>query len=103
MYKIGIIGRDESVKCYRATGFEIFSAENTEVAGVGLKKLVAEGCAIIFITEEFAKELSEETDKYKDSPIPAVITVPGALGKTGYGMQALKSACERAIGMDILK
>ena len=103
MYKIGIIGREESVKCYKATGFEIFAAENVEGARDGLKKLSSEGCAIIFITEDFAQSLCEETDKYKDTPIPAIITVPSALGKTGYGMQALKSACERAVGMDILK
>jgi len=102
MYKIGIIGREESVKCYKATGFEIFSAENTDGARAGLKKLSDESCAIIFITEDFAEALSEETDKFKDKPIPAIITVPSALGKTGYGMNALKAACERAVGMDIL-
>lgn len=103
MYKIGIIGRRESVLCYKATGFEIFAAENADAAKQGLKKLTDGGCAIIFITEDFAAQISEETDKYKDKPIPAVITVPSALGKTGYGMQALKTACERAVGMDILK
>ena len=52
---------------------------------------------------DFAKELSYETDKYKNKPIPAIITVPSAICKTGYGMQTLKAACERAVGMDILK
>lgn len=103
MYKIGIIGKEASVKCYKATGFEIFGAENVASAGAGLKKLIADGCAIIFITEDYAAALSEETDKYKDKPIPAIITLPSALGKTGYGMNALKTACERAVGMDILK
>lgn len=103
MYKIGIIGRTESVTCYKATGFEVFTAENAETARAGLKALTEGQCAIIFITEDFAGELSEDTDKYKDSPIPAIITLPSALGKTGYGMQSLKSACERAVGMDILK
>lgn len=103
MYKIGIIGRAESVTCYKATGFEVFTAENSDAARAGLKALAEGQCAIIFITEDFAGELAEDTDKYKGSPIPAIITLPSALGKTGYGMQSLKSACERAVGMDILK
>lgn len=103
MYKIGIIGRAESVTCYKATGFEVFTAENADAARAGLKALTEGQCAIIFITEDFAQELSEETDKYKDLPLPAIITLPSALGKTGYGMQSLKAACERAVGMDILK
>ncbi len=103
MYKIGVIGTKESVMCFMATGFEIFTAENTDAAKAGLKKFTENNCAIIFITEDFAKELSYETDKYKNKPIPAIITVPSAICKTGYGMQTLKAACERAVGMDILK
>lgn len=103
MYKIGIVGKEESVKCYKATGFLVFGAENAEAASAGLKKLISDGCAIIFITEDYAAALSVETDKYKDKPVPAIITLPSALGRTGYGMNSLKTACERAVGMDILK
>ena len=103
MYKLGIIGREDGVKCYKATGFEVFTAENTAAARIGLKKLSEGSCAIIFITEDLARELSEETDKFKDKLVPAIITIPSSLGKTGYGMRLLKTAWERAVGMVILK
>ncbi len=103
MYKIGVIGRKESVMCFMASGFEVSVAESAENAAACLKKMVADNCAVIFLTEEFAPLLVEETDKYKDVPVPAVITIPAASGRMGYGMDTLRRACERAVGMDILK
>lgn len=103
MYKIGVIGRRESVMCFMASGFEVSAAESAEGALSALKKMVADNCAVIFLTEEFAPLLIEETDKYKDVPVPAVITIPSSAGRMGYGMETLRRACERAVGMDILK
>ena len=37
-----------------------------------------------------------------DRPLPAIVTLPGRAGSTGYGMAALKTAVERAVGADIL-
>lgn len=103
MYKIGMIGSKESVRCYKASGVRVFSAESPERARAGLSTLIKDGCAVIFITEELASALSEETAKLKCKPIPAVIPIPGAGGSTGYGIQLQSDACKRAIGMDILK
>ena len=47
-------------------------------------------------------ELEDEIARYKDSPRPAVICIPGREGTTGYGMANVKSAVERAVGADIL-
>lgn len=101
MYKIGVIGPKESVLCFMATGFDVATAEN-EAAGAAALKAMAQDHAIIYVTEELACKLAEQIDKYKDMPTPAVITIPGASGKSGYGMDSLKKACERAVGMDIL-
>ena len=103
MYKIGVIGTKESVLCFMATGFEVRIADNAQAALSHLKELANSDCAIIYITEDYASQLSEETDKYKDKSIPAIITVPGAKGRMGYGMDTLRKACERAVGMNILK
>jgi V/A-type H+-transporting ATPase subunit F len=35
-------------------------------------------------------------------PLPAVISLPGQGGSTGYGMNNIRSAVERAVGADIL-
>lgn len=103
MYKIGVIGKRESVTCFAVSGFEVGVAESVQRASELLKEMAEDNCAVIFITEELAAGLSETIDGYKSSYVPAVITIPPLGGGTGYGMNALKRACERVVGMDILK
>lgn len=103
MYKIGIIGDRDSVLGFMALGLAVFEAENAEKAGELLHRLCKDPeFAIIFLTEKYAAELEEETSKYKDRPLPAIITVPGKEGSSGYGMASIKTAVEKAVGADIL-
>lgn len=51
---------------------------------------------------DFASELAEETAKYRDLPLPAIVSIPGGEGSTGFGMNNLRRAVERAVGADIL-
>ena len=46
--------------------------------------------------------MAEDMARYKDLPLPAVISIPGRAGSDGSGMAAIKSAVERAVGADIL-
>ena len=57
--------------------------------------------AIIYIEENFAAQL-HEIDKFKDSPTPAIILIPGREGSIGLGRKALNAAVERAVGTNIL-
>lgn len=59
--------------------------------------------AIIYIEEGLAAELSQEIEKFKDSPKPAIILIPGREGSLGLGLTALNAAVERAIGTNILE
>jgi V/A-type H+-transporting ATPase subunit F len=61
-----------------------------------------EGFAILYIEENPAQELASEIDRFKDSPTPAIILIPGREGSLGLGQSALHAAVERAIGTDIL-
>ena len=47
-------------------------------------------------------QIQAEINKFKDSPTPAIIVIPGREGSIGYGQEALKSAVERAVGTNIL-
>ena len=58
--------------------------------------------AILYIEENLAAQLSHEIDKFKDSPTPAIILIPGREGSLGLGQNALRSAVERAVGTNIL-
>lgn len=103
MYKTAIIGDRDSVLGFMALGYGVFPAENVQEAEKLLRKLAdTEEYAVIFVTENYAKDMNELIGKYADSLMPAIIPVPGITGATGYGMAAMKAASEKAIGADIL-
>lgn len=103
MYKIGMIGDRASVSGFMALGFAVHEASNAPDAAALLHKLVkTDEYAVIFITEDLAMQIEEDMAKYKDRPLPAIVSVPGQSGSTGYGMANIKDAVERAVGADIL-
>ena len=102
MYKIGAVGDRDSVLGFLALGFEVAEVRDGEEAAGAVHMLAANGCAVIFITEKYAEAAAASIEEYKSKAIPAVITVPGAGGRQGVGMAALKSAVECAVGADIL-
>lgn len=102
MYKIGIIGDAASVSAYRAIGFSVFEAGHAEEAAEMLKTAVKSGeYAVIFVTEKTAELIESDIAKYKDLPLPAIVSVPGRDGSTGYGKAAMRDATIRAVGSDI--
>ena len=91
MYKIGIIGERDSVLGFMAIGFAVHEAPDAETARTILHSLAKdESYAIIFIVENYAEALVEDIARYKDVPLPAVISIPGRAGSSGYGMAAIK-------------
>lgn len=104
MLKIAVIGGSETVMGFKALGLEAHPVSSGEEALTTLKSLTRESddYAIIYIEENLADELESEINKFKDSPAPAIILIPGRDGSTGRGLDALNSAVERAIGMNIL-
>jgi V/A-type H+-transporting ATPase subunit F len=86
-----------------ALGFATFEAQSAEEAGKLLHKVARdESYAVIFIVENYAEQLVEEMAKYKDMPLPAVVSIPGRAGSNGFGMNSIRSAVERAVGADII-
>ncbi len=105
MLKIAVIGGRDTVMGFKALGLDTFPAENTAEAGKILRQLTRESeeeYAIIYIEENFAAQLHAEIDKFKDSPSPAIILIPGREGSAGLGLQARHDAVERAVGTNIL-
>ena len=103
MYKIGIIGNRDAVLGFMAVGFSVHEAATPQEAAKQLHTMARSGeYGIIFITEGYAMLLEEEIARYRDLPIPAIVSIPGQEGATGYGMNNLRRAVERAVGADIL-
>ena len=46
--------------------------------------------------------MTEFLKRFDEEPYPVILPIPSAAGSTGYGDAALKSAMERALGVDIL-
>ena len=103
MYKIAVVGDRDSVLGFIALGYSVHEADDAESAGRLLSTLVKSGeYAVIFLTEDLACRMEEQLNQYKDMPLPAVVSIPGQGGSTGYGMNNIRSAVERAVGADIL-
>ena len=102
--KIVVIGGNDTVIGFKAVGLEAVPAASAAEAHQALKELTGEGSdyAIIYIEEKLAEQLQHEIDRFKDSPSPAIILIPGREGSMGLGQMALREAVERAVGTNIL-
>ena len=89
---------------FKALGLETFPAANAAEAVQILRRVTRDSdeYAILYIEETLAAQMSAEIDKFKDSPTPAIILIPGREGSIGLGQSALKAAVERAVGTNIL-
>ena len=102
MYKIAVMGDRDSVLGFQALGMDVFPMEDRIQARQTLRRLAKEDYAIIYMTEQLARELTTDIDQYKDDLTPAVILIPGRQGSLGIGADALQQAVERAVGANIL-
>lgn len=104
MLKIAVIGDRETVMGFKALGLDVFPVSGPDEAKAAFHGVAKAGedYAIIYIEEKLVNSLHAEIDKFKDSPTPAVILIPGRDGSLGLGQSALKAAVERAVGSDIL-
>ncbi|MBO5412055.1 MAG: V-type ATP synthase subunit F [Clostridia bacterium] len=98
--KMAIVGNGDGILVFKATGVDTFPAENEKKAREILRKIAKE-YQIIFLTEDLAKQLTEFLKRFDEEPYPVVVSIPTA-ESGGYGMQVLKTAMERALGVDIL-
>lgn len=102
MHKIGIIGDADSVLGFKVFGLDAYACTDPSEAAGTLHKIVREDYGIIYITESFYKEISNEIAKYDDLRIPAIVPIPGIDGSHGMGLANVKKSVEKAVGADIL-
>jgi V/A-type H+-transporting ATPase subunit F len=102
MYKIAVVGDQDSVLGFRALGLDVYSVDGVDQAKKAIHDLARENYAIIYLTEQLAAQMQPEIARYKDMLTPAIILIPGKEGSLGIGMANVKTAVERAVGADIL-
>ena len=106
MYKIAVIGGPDTVIGFKALGLDTYPVREADEARKIFKSITKadreEEYAIIYLEENLAEALKADIDRFKDSPSPAVILIPGKDGSLGLGLSALEAAVERAVGVNIL-
>jgi len=105
MLKIAVIGGHETTVGFKALGLATFPVSDSAEAKKALRSVTRDSdeYAIIYLEENLYEPLKDEVDKFKDSPSPAIILIPGREGSLGLGLSALNSAVERAVGTNILE
>ena len=98
--KCAIVGDGDSIMVFKAAGVDAFPANDGKVAREILRK-VAREYAIIFVTEELAAQLGDFLKRFDEEPYPVVLTIPSKNGSAGYGIEQIKAASERALGVDL--
>ena len=70
---------------FKAVGLDVLPAVDDKEALEILNKLIdgPDEYAIIYIEETLAVNMQKEIDKYKESPVPAIILIPGREGSVG--------------------
>ena len=102
MYKIAVIGDADSVLGFRALGLEVMPAGTPAEAAKLLHQAARDDCAVIYLTENMARGIKTDIDRYKYVESPAIILIPGRDGSHGIGRAAVKESIEKAVGADIL-
>ena len=98
--KTAIVGNGDGIMVFKAAGVDTFPAENEKKARDVLRKIAKE-YQIIFLTEDLARPLTDFLKRFDEEPYPIVLSIPSG-NSEGYGMEVLKTAMEKALGVDIL-
>lgn len=101
-YRIAVVGDWESVMGFRALGLDTYPVSSPEEARAQVRELAKTDCAIIYLTEQLAKDMEDVIAHYKDELRPAIILIPGREGSLGIGRDSIQRSIERAVGADIL-
>ena len=98
--KTAIVGNGDGIMVFKAAGVDTYPAEDEKKARELMRKLAKE-YQIIFITEDLARPLTEFLKRFDEEAYPVVVSIPSG-ESSGYGMEILKTAMDRALGVDIL-
>jgi V/A-type H+/Na+-transporting ATPase subunit F len=102
MYKIGVVGDKDSVLAFKTIGIDVYPVIEPDEARKTIDRMAMEKYAVIFVTEQVAKDIDETIERYNKETLPAVILIPSNQGSLNIGMQRIKDNVEKAVGVNIL-
>ena len=99
--KIAAVGDRASVILFHTAGVTTRDVSTLEEAENAVRELVVEGYNVIFITEVFITDMTDLTEKYRESADPALIPIPDRSGSMGLAEKKVIDNMEKAIGTNI--
>ncbi len=99
--KMAIVGDGDSIMVFKAAGVDAFPASDEKKAREVLRRIAGE-YSVIFLAEELARPLGDFLKRFDEEPYPVILPIPTGKEEDGYGGEQLRSAMERALGVDIL-
>ena len=85
MYKIGVIGDEDSILGFSSIGMDTFSiAQEREEIKKTIEELVEKEYAIIYVTEKMSLLVEDYLLKYRQQQVPAIITIPSSTRKVAF-------------------
>jgi V/A-type H+-transporting ATPase subunit F len=101
--EVAVIGDKDSILCFKAVGANVFPVKDSQEAEKILKELIRNRTfGVVFVTEEFGKELEPLIESVSDRVLPSIVLIPGRKGTEGIGMQKIQHNVIRAVGADIM-
>lgn len=100
MYKVGVVGRRESVLGFMTLGFDVRETNSDAETDMVVQRLKKSGeYAVIFVAGSAPPAIFDEE---RDPSVTSVVYIPGAEGNDGSGVERLRNAARRAAGVDII-
>lgn len=99
--RIAAFGQKDIMLIFKAIGVEVFSVDENSELKMQLEKLIKEGFAIIFITEDIALEVPEIIKKYMNRTLPSIVIIPGPGRNKNFAVDLLRQAVVKAMGVDL--
>lgn len=102
MYKIGVVGDEDSILAFKALGIDVYPViTGIEARGI-IDSLAKKDYAVIFVTEQIAIGIKETIERYDNQMLPAIILIPNNQGSLSIGLSRIKENIEKAVGVNIL-
>ena len=102
MYKISVVGDEDSILAFKALGVDVFPVNTSNEARNTIDSLAKKDCAVIFVTEQVAAGIKETIERYDNQMLPAIILIPSNQGSLNIGSARIKENIEKAVGVNIL-
>lgn len=102
MYKIGVLGDYDSICAFAALGLDVVSVQTVKEAEESIKNMASGNYGIIYVTEQYFKELEGVIESYCEKLTPAILPIPAVKGTQGTGRERMKKFVEQAVGSDII-